>query len=111
MRTALITSFLIFACGAVAAQPAPSADQESASVFSAPTIGEFLAACKNNQGGCIDEVGTAFMDKFQFQGDICLPSVNYADAVPGWLESHAQTHAMATEDGIYLAVKSLYPCV
>ncbi len=79
-------------------------------VFSAPTIGEFLVACKADQGGCIDEVGTAFMDKFQYQGDICLPSVNYADAVPGWLESHAQTHAMATEDGIYLAMKSLYPC-
>jgi len=105
-----IALFLISACGAAAAQPAPSTDQAPVSVFSAPTVGEFLAACKADQGGCIDEVGSALMDKFQFQGDICLPSVSYADAVPGWLDSHAQTHALATEDGIYLALKSLYPC-
>jgi hypothetical protein len=104
----LIAVFLISACAAAAAQPAP--DQAPVSVFSAPTVGEFLAACKGDQGGCIDEVGSALMDKFQYQGDICLPSVRYADAVPGWLDSHAQTHALATEDGIYLALKSLYPC-
>ena len=112
MRTnaAFIALFLISACGAAAAQPAPSADQAPVSVFSAPTVGAFLVACKADQGGCIDEVGSAFMDKFQYRGDLCLPSVNYADAVPGWLDSHAQTHDMATEDGIYLALKSLYPC-
>jgi hypothetical protein len=119
MRTniAFIALFLISACGAAGAQtasfaarPAPLADEAPVSVFSAPTVSGFLAACKADQGGCIDEVGSALMDKFQFRGDICLPSINYADAVPGWLDSHNQTHAMATEDGIYLALKSLYPC-
>ena len=109
-HTALIACFLICVCGPAAAQPARSANQEPLSVFSAPTVNEFLVACKADQGGCVDEVGIALMDKFQFQGDICLPSVKYGDAVPGWLNSHAQTHAMPTEDGIYLAVKSLYPC-
>lgn len=112
MRTniVLIGLFLISACGAAAAQTAPAADQAPVSVFSAPTVGEFLVACKADQGGCIDEVGSALMDKFQFQGDICLPSVDYANAVPVWLGSHDQTHSMATEDGIYLALKTLYPC-
>src|SRR5271156_897266 len=106
-HSALIVLVLISACGTVTAQPAPT-DQAPVSVFSAPTVGDFLTACKADQGGCIDEVGSALMDKFQYQGDICLPSVNYADAVPGWLDSHAQTYALATEDGIYLALKSLY---
>jgi hypothetical protein len=119
MRTniAFIALFLISACGAAfaqsassAAKPEPLVDQAPVSVFSAPTVSEYLAACKTDQGGCIDEVGSALMDKFQFRGDICLPSVNYADAVPGWLDSHNQTYAMASEDGIYLALKSLYPC-
>ena len=82
----------------------------SVSVFSAPTVNDFLIACRTDQGGCVDEVGSALMDKFQYQGDICLPGVDYASAVPGWLSSHDQTHAMRTEDGIYLALKSLYPC-
>jgi hypothetical protein len=112
MRTniAYIALFLVSACGAAAAQSTPSTDQAPVSVFSAPTVSEFLVACKADRGGCIDEVGSAFMDKFQYQGDLCLPSVTYADAVPGWLDSHAQTHAMPTEDGIYLALKALYPC-
>jgi len=112
MRTnlAFIALFFISACGVAAAQPASSTDQAPVSVFSAPTVGEFLGACKADQGGCIDEVGSALMDKFQFRGDICLPSVSYAAAVPGWLDSHAQTRTLATEDGIYLALKSLYPC-
>jgi len=119
MRTniALIALILISACCVAAAQtassaakPVPSADEAPVSVFSAPTVSGFLAACKADQGGCIDEVGSALMDKFQFQGDICLPSVDYANGVPAWLASHDQTHGMATEDGIYLALKSLYPC-
>jgi hypothetical protein len=82
----------------------------SVSVFSAPTVNDFLVACRTDQGGCVDEVGSALMDKFQYQGDICLPAVDYASAVPGWLASHNETHAMPTEDGIYIALKALYPC-
>ena len=50
------------------------------------------------------------MNKFEFGGIICLPSLDYGKPVPAWLTSHAETHAMPTEDGIYLALKSLYPC-
>jgi hypothetical protein len=85
--------------------PAPS-------TFSAPTVGEFLNACRRDQSGCVEEVGTALLDKLTMDGTaaVCLPSTNYAAAVPGWLNSHPETHNMPTEDGIYLTLKTLYPC-
>jgi len=80
------------------------------SPYSAPTVNEFLTACRTDPADCVNEVGSAEMAKFQFDGSLCLPSVDYAKPVPDWLQAHAETHAMPTEDGIYLALKSLYPC-
>ena len=71
---------------------------------------EFLAACKTDSADCINEVGSAEMDKFEYNGTLCLPSVDYAQPVPQWLTAHPDTLAMPTEDGIYLALKTLYPC-
>jgi hypothetical protein len=87
-------------------QPAPP----PVSAFSAPTVNDYLQACRIDQSACVDEVGSAMMDKFEYAGDLCLTSVDYANAVPGWLSAHAETHSMPTEDGIYLALKSLYRC-
>ena len=105
-KLGLVSSIMLLLAGHAYAQPAAS----PVSPFSAPTINDFLIACRTDQSGCIEEVGSAMMQEFDYSGDICLPSVDYAQAVPGWLSSHPETHAMPTKDGIYLAVKSLYKC-
>jgi peroxiredoxin Q/BCP len=76
----------------------------------ARTVNEYLAACITNESDCMDKVGSALMDRYQFSGDICLPSIDYGIPVPGWLGAHPETHDMPTENGIYLALKSLYRC-
>ena len=94
----------------------PQRDSSSAlggpTVFSASTVRDFLAACRADQSGCKDAVGGALMDKMTFDGraDICLQSVDYGAAVPQWLSAHPQMATMAAEDGIYAALKALYPC-
>lgn len=95
---------------ATAAPASPAA--APASPFSASTVNDFLAACRGDQGGCQDEVGNALLDKMKYDGSttICLPSAEYAQAVPAWLDSHPETHQMPLEDGIFLALKSLYVC-
>ena len=109
MRTfRLCCSFLLLLTSHSYSQPAQPPPPVSA--FSAPTINDYLLACRADHSACVDEVGSAMMDKFEYAGDLCLPSVDYANAVPGWLSAHAETHAMPTEDGIYLALKSLYRC-
>ena len=81
-------------------------------VYSSTTVSDFVNACKNSQEGCNDVIGEALMDKMQFDGKshICLASVSYGDPVPKWLMAHPSTLTMATEDGIYEALKALYPC-
>ena len=80
--------------------------------FSAVTVNDYLAACTIHQNTCISEVGTALLDKIHYEAapEICLSSVDYAAAVPKWLGDHPETFKMPTEDGIYLALKTLYPC-
>ena len=81
-------------------------------VYATATVKDFLAACKSDQSSCIDEVGSALMDKMVLDGknSICIETVNYGAAVPGWLIAHPQTASMPTEDGIYTALRALYPC-
>jgi len=82
------------------------------SPFTAVTVGDFLDACRSNQASCTDEIGVALLDKLNLKGaaDTCLPSTDYTEAVPAWLNSHPQARNMPTEDGIYLSLKALYPC-
>jgi hypothetical protein len=105
------SSFLAVITTGAGAAPAPSAPLAN-SVYGAPTVGDFLIACRMDQGGCVDEVGTALMNKMDYSGvsKVCIASPNYGNAVPGWLSAHPATSNMATEDGIYLAIKTLYPC-
>jgi hypothetical protein len=100
------------ACSASPQFPAPLPVHSALSTYSAPDVNDFLIACRSDPSGCADEVGAALMDKMTFDGtaNICLPSTDYAVAVPAWLSSHPETHNMPTEDGIYLTLKKLYPC-
>jgi hypothetical protein len=107
--------FMLMTCAMLLSAASPCWSQSSPpapaySAFSAPTVNDFLVACRADQSACIDKVGSAVMNKFEFGGTICLPSLDYGKPVPAWLTSHAETHAMPTEDGIYLALKTLYPC-
>jgi len=113
MRKMLLSCLILaaFGCPAIAATtPSPAATP--ASPFASANVGDFLATCKANEGGCIDEVGTALMDKYDYSGNnsLCLTSVDYAEPVIIWLTQHSETRGMATEDGIFLALKTIYRC-
>jgi hypothetical protein len=106
---------VIFVCSCwllVGSQNAHSALPLSVRPFSAATVNDFLLACKIHPNTCIDEVGSALLHKINFNSEpeICPTSVDYAAAVPRWLSAHPETSQMQTEDGIYLALKTLYPC-
>ena len=105
-------SFLALMVGAGANAQTALSNAETTNVYSAPTVKDFLAACKTDQDGCVDEVGNALLDKMRFDGssDICFDSLTYGRAVPGWLGAHPNVSGMNTEDGIYTALKALYPC-
>jgi hypothetical protein len=80
--------------------------------FSAVTVNDYLAACTIHQNTCISEVGTALLNKIDYEAPpkICISSVDYVAAVPKCLDDHPETSKMPTEDGIYFALKTLYPC-
>jgi hypothetical protein len=90
----------------------PTATEIAPSVYSSPDVGKFLAVCGSDQGGCADEVGNALMLKMQFDGSVnlCLPGPDYSGSVIDYLKAHPETHAMQTEDGIYLAIQKVYTC-
>jgi hypothetical protein len=93
----------------------PSAYSEtptSLEPYSAVTVKEYLATCKIHIDSCSLEVGNALMNKIDFRdtAQVCLNSGYDAHAILDWLVSHPETHQMPTEDGIYLAMRSLYPC-
>jgi hypothetical protein len=82
------------------------------STYGAPTINDFLIACKSDHGACVDEIGNAVMGKMTFDGssNVCFTSPSYGEPVIGWLNSHPETSKMATEDGIFKALQAIYPC-
>ena len=81
------------------------------SPFGAATVDDFLVACRINQGSCSAAVGTALLSNMGTSpGAICLQSPDYAQRIPVWLAAHPETFQMTAGDGIYVALKALYPC-
>jgi hypothetical protein len=82
------------------------------SVYASANVGQFLAVCGGDQGGCAGEVGNSLMEKMVFDGtaNICLPGPDYPGPVLDYLKAHPETHSMPTEDGIYLAIRKVYSC-
>ena len=80
--------------------------------YAVQTAGEFARECAAEQAGCADIIGKSLMDKINFAptSNLCLPGPDYAHGVAAWLNAHPKTAGMEKEDGIYLALKSLYPC-
>jgi hypothetical protein len=107
LLVSLTTATPVYSAPRVAPAAAPPI-----SVYGAPTIEDFLIACKSDQGGCIDEIGNALMSKMMYDGssNVCIIFPSYGEPVPGWLSSHPETSKLAPEDGIFTAIQALYPC-
>ncbi len=118
MRLALSLAFLLLplaATGLQAQMMTPSGALSAsglATVYSAPTVSDFLGACQRDRAGCMDAVGNVMMQKIHFDGSdgICLTSMNYGTQVPQWLIAHPGLAQAATADGVFAALKALYPC-
>lgn len=80
--------------------------------LAARTAGEFAKDCVDYNAGCADVVGMSLMDKIDFArtSRICLPGTDYAHGVVQWLTAHPETASMSTEDGIFLALQTIYAC-
>jgi hypothetical protein len=80
--------------------------------FEAPTVAVFLASCDRDISQCEFKLRLALLDKLDSRDatSICTKDAHTEQPVIAWLKAHPETHAMATEDGIYAAYKSLYPC-
>jgi hypothetical protein len=108
-----VFSLLLSTAGAWSAPTAPVSPMlPPSSPYAATTAGQFAASCKGDQGGCADIVGNVLMDKIQYSptSHICLPGVNYVDAIVPWLLAHPETANMPAQDGIYLAITTVYKC-
>ncbi|HWU56606.1 MAG TPA: hypothetical protein VN175_13945 [Rhizomicrobium sp.] len=100
-------------CCALASGPAAAqnaAQQKPPS--EAATISEFIASCDQNSSQCEYKMRMAALNKINTRGavSICLTDDHPQKPVIAWLKAHPETHAMATDDGLYTAYKSLYPC-
>ena len=91
---------------------AGSASPSSLRPYSAAVVEDYIAACKFHPDGCAFEIGEALMNKIELRGPakVCLVSGYEEHVILDWLVSHPDTHQMPTQDGIYLAMKSIYPC-
>ena len=80
--------------------------------FEAPNVEQFLAACDRDLSQCDFEVRMALLDKLHSKNakSVCLKGGHYQEPVINWLKDHPETLSMNTEDGIYTAITTLYPC-
>jgi hypothetical protein len=93
----------------------PAAAQHAAQQTSpseAATVSEFVTSCDRNISQCAFTMREAVLDKLLTRDatSICFTNVNPQEPVIAWLRAHPETYNMATEDGLYVAYKSLYPC-
>ena len=110
-RNVAIVCFAVMTGMAQARAAGIGAPQQDAP-FTAATVREFLALCGHDMSQCDYTVRSALLDKLNGKDatSVCLKGAHYQEPVIAWLQAHPQTAAMATEDGIYAAFKSLYPC-
>jgi hypothetical protein len=100
-------ALLMLASGATNAQPLPTVTP-----FTAVTVKDYVATCKSNPDLCDLEVAIAMTNKLDLgaSSEICVKSQENDGAVTNWLIAHPDTFQMKREDGIYLALKSIYHC-
>jgi hypothetical protein len=98
-------------CCALAAAPALDVLQQK-SPAEAATVRDFIATCDNNTSLCEYKMRQALINNINTPDSvsICLKDPYPRTKVIAWLRAHSETQAMPTEDGLYTAYKSLYPC-
>jgi hypothetical protein len=98
----------VLAAGPAAAQVAAQQDGPA----DAATVNEFIATCDRDVSQCEHKMRLALLDKLITKDavSVCLTDDHPQKPVIAWLKAHPETHAMETEDGLYTAYKSLYPC-
>ncbi len=103
-------SFILPACAAfflaailpASAQPAPAAQ---------PTVGQLLASCTTNAQACPNAVSTVVLNN---DGSLhyCVAATldDYTRPVTDWLKAHPEDANMRQDDGIKLALSTVYAC-
>jgi hypothetical protein len=106
------TEFGFFALMVLASRGANAQPLSLVTPFTAATVKDYVAICKTDSDLCSLEVAIAVTNKVDLgmSSEICAKSKNDDGAVLNWLIAHPETFQMKREDGIYLALKSIYPC-
>jgi hypothetical protein len=80
--------------------------------FEAQTVADFLTSCDRDTSQCAFKLRLTLLDKLNSRDaiSVCIKDAHTQQPVITWLKAHSETHGMATEEGIYEAYKSLYPC-
>lgn len=112
VAAAIFVSSLVLALPVKAEQVMLSPPGPTISPYTAVTAKDFVAGCKVDRTSCAAVIGEVLMNRIQFSptSHICLPDVNYADGIENWLAAHPQTGDMRADDGVYLALTTLYHC-
>lgn len=109
---------LSMACAHAAPSPSSGSPSERLylsdpdSPYAAATAGQFAAACEKDQASCVGRIGNVLMSRILGSGSshICLPGISYANAVAPWLNAHPEDANMSADDGISLALTTIYKC-
>src|SRR5579859_6296588 len=109
-RKFLVLPFILF-LAAPAAAATPNAPQLT-TAYDAKSVQQFLSVCNRDMSQCDLEISTALLDKLDAPDatSICMTKAKYEEPVVTWLKDHSESWPMPTEDGIYTAFKTLYPC-
>ena len=109
-RALMISSLTAFSLATLAfwAPAASGADTP----LEAATVSDFLILCNKDTSQCDFKLRLALLNKLDARDatSVCIKDAHTEKPVIAWLAAHQETHAMATEDGIYAAYRNLYPC-
>ena len=113
-RLLLYLAFYLLGTSSVsgAALDATQYDPWRKSPSDAPTVSEFIATCDGDVFQCEYKMRNAVLNNINKKDaqSICIKDDHPRQPVIAWLKAHPETHKMPTEDGLYEAYKSLYPC-
>lgn len=116
-RKFVVLPLILLAAPAVA-QSAPQMNKADApasvrnTAYDTTSVQQFLSVCSRDTSGCSIEISAALLDKLDAPNatSVCMTDGHYEKPVVAWLKDHAESWSMPTEDGIYTAFKTLYPC-
>jgi len=105
--------FLLGVCLlSVGASAAPKSAAYQILPSEAVTVRDFIDSCDRNVSLCEYKMRMAALNNINTRDavPVCLKNSEPRNEVMNWLKAHPETHGMATEDGLYKAYMTLYPC-